>query len=87
MSFAINFPLLAIVASLLFSVISSVLSGKIARWLSMCLSLAVAVSSLFVLQLVYVDGEPITYIMGHFPHPWGNEIRIGLLESFFSFVF
>ena len=87
MSFALNFPLLAIVASLLFSVISSVLSGKIARWLSMCLSLAVAVSSLFVLQLVYVGGEPITYIMGHFPHPWGNEIRIGLLESFFSFVF
>ena len=87
MSFAVNFPLFAIVASLVCSVVSSVLDGKHARRLSMCLSFAVAVSSLFVLHLVYVNGEPITYIMGHFPHPWGNEIRMGLLESFFSFVF
>ena len=78
MSFAVNFPLFAIVASLLFSVISSVLSGKIARWLSMFLSLAVAVSWLFGLYRLYSNGEPITHIMGHFPHPWVNEIRIGL---------
>lgn len=87
MSFAVNFPLLCIVASLVCSVISSVLNGEHARRLSMCLSLTVAVSSLAVLQLVHANGEPITYIMGHFPHPWGNEIRMGLLEAFFSFVF
>ena len=87
MSFAVNFPLFSIVASLVCSVISSVLNGKIARRLSMCLSFAVAVTSLFVMGLVMQAGEPITYIMGHFPHPWGNEIRMGLLESFFSFVF
>lgn len=87
MSFAVNFPLFSIVASLVCSVISSVLNGKIARRLSMCLSFAVAVTSLFVMGLVLQNGEPITYIMGHFPHPWGNEIRLGLLESFFSFVF
>ena len=87
MSFAANFPLFTIVASLVCSVVSSVLDGKHARRLSMCLSFTVAVSSLFVLQLVYANGEPITYIMGHFPHPWGNEIRMGLLESLFSFVF
>ena len=87
MSFAVNFPLFSIVASLVCSVVSSVLDGKHARRLSMCLSFLVAVTSLFVMQLVYRNGEPITYIMGHFPHPWGNEIRMGLLESFFSFVF
>ena len=87
MSFAVNFPLFTIVACLVCSVVSSVLDGKHARRLSMCLSFAVAVTSLFVMGLVLQHGEPITYIMGHFPHPWGNEIRMGLLESFFSFVF
>lgn len=82
-----NFPLFAIVASLVCSVVSSVLNGKHARRLSMCLCAVVAVSSLFVLRLVSANGQPITYIMGHFPHPWGNEIRMGLLEPFFTFVF
>ena len=87
MSFAVNLPLFCIVASLVCSVVSSVLDGKHARWLSMWLSFAVAVSSLLVLGAVRKNGEPITYIMGHFPHPWGNEIRMGLLEGFFSLVF
>ena len=87
MSFAVNLPLFCIVASLVCSVISSVLDGKYARRLSMCLSFAVAVCSLLVLGMVLQNGEPVTYIMGHFPHPWGNEIRMGILESFFSFIF
>ena len=87
MSFAANLPLFCIVASLVCSVVCSVLSRKAARILSMTLSAAVAVSSVLVLGLVLQTGEPITYIMGHFPHPWGNEIRFGILEPFFSFVF
>lgn len=87
MSFAVNLPLFCIVASLVCSVVSSVLDGKVARRLSMCLSFTVAVCSLLVLAMVRQNGEPVTYIMGHFPHPWGNEIRMGILESFFSFVF
>ena len=87
MSFFANLPLFCIVGSLVCSVVCSVLSRRAARFLSMALSAAVAVSSLLVLGLVLKTGEPITYIMGHFPHPWGNEIRFGILESFFSFVF
>lgn len=87
MSFAANFPLLCIVASLVCSVVSSMLNARCARRLSMCLSLAVAVSSLLVLQMVRLNAEPVTYQMGHYPHPWGNELRMGLLESFFSAVF
>ena len=63
MSFYVNLPLFAIVASLICSVISSVLNGKIARRLSMCLSFFVAVSSLLVMYTVYQNGEPITYIL------------------------
>ena len=28
-----------------------------------------------------------TYMMGHFPAPWGNEIRVGLLESITAIAF
>lgn len=87
MSFAVNFPLFCIVLSLMCSVVSSMLDGKTARYLSMALSLSVSVLSLTVLQMVYLRGEPVTYYMGHFPHPWGNEIRMGLLEPFFAAVF
>lgn len=87
MSFAVNLPLFCIVASLVCSVVSSMLDGRHARRLSMTLSFCVAVASILVLQMVRLNGEPITYIMGHFPHPWGNEIRMGLLEPFYSFIF
>lgn len=87
MRFAVNFPLFCIVASLICSVVSSVLNGKTARRLSLALSGSVAVLSLCVLFTVIKSGEPITYIMGHYPHPWGNEIRMGILEPLFSAVF
>lgn len=87
MSFAVNFPLFCIVLSLMCSVISSMLDGKAARYLSMGLNLTVSVLCLAVLQMVRLNGEPVTYFMGHFPHPWGNEIRMGLLEPFFAALF
>lgn len=87
MSFAQNLPLFCIVASLICSVVSSLMSGKNARRLSMVLTMAVTVSSVFVLQMVRLNGAPVTYIMGHFPHPWGNEIRMGILEPVFTAFF
>lgn len=87
MSFAKNIPLFCIVACLMCSVISSLLSRKQARILSMALALTIAAANLLVLQMVHIAGEPVTYLMGHYPHPWGNEIRMGLLEPFFSSVF
>ena len=28
-----------------------------------------------------IMGESFVYMMGHFPAPWGNEIKVGPLES------
>lgn len=33
------------------------------------------------------SGEAVTFMMGHFPAPWGNEIRFGILEPLFCMVF
>lgn len=86
MSFCVNLPLFCIVASLLCSVISSVLKGRAARLLSLFLNAAVCVCSLFLLLYVNRVGD-VTYLMGHYPHPWGNELRFGVLEALFSAVF
>lgn len=86
MSFCANLPLFCIVASLLCAVISSVLKGKTARILSLFLTAAVCTSSVLVLLYVNEVGD-VTYLMGHYPHPWGNELRLGALEALFSTVF
>ena len=39
--------------------------------------------------LVYTlqTGDSYAYMMGHFPAPWGNEIRIGVVEALMMMVF
>ena len=86
MSFSVNLPLFCVVLSLLCSVISSVLQGKAARILTLFLNAAVCLSSVLVLIYVNRVGD-VTYLMGHYPHPWGNELRLGVLEALFSAVF
>ena len=87
MSFCVNFPLFCIVACLLCAVISSVLKDRAARLVSLGLALAVLLCSLTLLHYVLKTGTPVTYIMGHYPHPWGNELRISVLEPLFTLAF
>ena len=87
MSFSVNFPLFSVVASLLCAVISAVLPGKAARKLSLVLTGLVCVSSAVLFAYILPLGENVDYLMGHYPHPWGNELRISILEPLFSMVF
>ncbi len=87
MSFSVNFPLFSVVASLMCAVVSSVLPGKAARRLSLALTGAITVTSAWLLLYILRLGEPVNYLMGHYPHPWGNELRISLLEPLFSMAF
>lgn len=87
MDFIWNFPLFSIVACLFVGVISSVLNKKAARILSWCLLGAVTVMSGAVLCYTIVLGDSFTYMMGHFPAPWGNEVRAGILEGMMAVFF
>lgn len=87
MSFCVNFPLFSIVACLVSAVLSSVLPGRAARKLSLALSLAAALTSGVLFAYILRTGQAVTYMMGHYPHPWGNELRISLLEPMFALVF
>lgn len=87
MSFAVNLPLFCIVASLLCGVLSSVLPQRAGKWLTCLLSAATAAASGLVLIFVLQRGAPVIYQMGHFPHPWGNELSFGILEPLICMLF
>lgn len=42
----------------------------------------------FLLLMAFTRGKPtFTFMMGHFPAPWGNELRAGPLEALMAFTF
>ncbi|RKJ76068.1 sodium:proton antiporter [Butyricicoccus sp. 1XD8-22] len=87
MPFVCNFPFFSIVLSMFCGIVSSVLSGKTAKKLSiglLCVNLALSAS---VLAYTLGTGESYVYMMGHFPAPWGNEIRAGVLEGVLASFF
>ena len=82
-----NFPFFTILMCLISAVLCSVLNGKAARAVNTILLLAVTIMSVCVFGFVLRTGESYIYMMGHFPAPWGNEIRVGVLEAFMATFF
>lgn len=87
MSFVQNFPFFSIILSMFCAIVSSVLPGKAAKWIHLAMVTVVLFLSLGVLQYTLAAGESYTYMMGHYPAPWGNEIRIGPLEAIMAAAF
>ena len=81
MDFVQNFPFFSIILSMLSGIISSVLPGKAAKWVNTAVIFISGVLSWVLLLYLMRKGESYTYMMGHFPAPWGNEIRAGVLEA------
>ena len=91
MEFVQNVPFFCIMLSMFSGTVSSVLPGKWARRLNAAMLMAVVALSGWLLQYLVVSRiGSYTYMMGHFPAPWGNELRIGVLEAgmalFFSVI-
>ena len=87
MEFVQNFPFMTIILSLFSGPLSSVLDGKKAKRLNLAVISVIGVMSSAVLMYVLKTGQEYVYMMGHFPAPWGNEIRVGLLEAFMAVFF
>ena len=82
MSFVQNFPFFSIMLSMFSGIVSSVLPRKYARAVNAFMLTVISILSAWL--LVYLAANDIgsyTYMMGHFPAPWGNEIRSGVLEA------
>ena len=83
-----NVPFFCIMLSMLSGTVSSVLSGKWARRLNaVMLSVVVALSGWLLQYLIDSRIGSYTYMMGHFPAPWGNELRVGILEAGMALFF
>ena len=83
-----NVPFFCIMISLFSGSISSVLPGKYARWLNTAmLSAVTAMSGWLLAWVVESNIGSYTYMMGHFPAPWGNELRAGVLEAGMALFF
>ena len=77
-----NVPFFSIMLSMFSGIVSSVLPAKWARAMNTMMITAVGVMSAWLLSfLVISDIGSYTYMMGHFPAPWGNELRVGVLEA------
>ncbi len=84
MEFIKNFPFFSIMLCMFCAIICSVLRRKAAQRFTLVVLFIVMVLSGALLYYTYPDGESFVYYMGHFPAPWGNEIRGGCLEAIFA---
>ena len=90
MDFIQNVPFFSILLSLGSGVLTSIMNRRIARlWNTFILTVISIMSAVFFVYMIG-RGESYVFMMGHFPAPWGNEIRAGVLEAgmalFFCFV-
>jgi len=83
-----NVPFFCIMLSMFSGTVSSVLPGKAARWLNtVMISCVTAMSGWLLMWLVESKTGSYIYMMGHFPAPWGNELRVGVLEAGMALFF
>ena len=82
-----NIPFFCILLSLASAAFTSVLPKKHARNTAFFVISAVAVMSAILIYKIVPFGTSYTYMMGHYPAPWGNEIRAGILEAVVALVF
>lgn len=87
MAFVQNFPFFSIILSLFSGSVSSVLKGRTARIVNQIVILLVTAMSAATLFFTLQTGESFVYWMGHFPAPFGNEIRAGVLEASMALFF
>ena len=73
--------------SMFSGIVSSILPGKAAKRLNTAVILVIGAASAWLLSWLMRTGGSFTFMMGHFPAPWGNEIRAGALEAGMALFF
>jgi len=87
MDFIVNFPFFTIILAMISAVVCSVLRGNASKqFTAISLGVSLALSLTTLLHCIQ-QNTSFTYMMGHFPAPWGNEIRFGMLECLLSSAF
>ncbi len=81
-NFIHNIPFFSIFFAMFCGIITPLIkNGRTARRLHGFMVALIGVLSVILLYSVVRNREAFTFMMGHFPAPWGNELRIGPLEA------
>lgn len=88
MAFVQNVPFFSIMLTMFSGIVSAILPAKAARMVNTVVITVVGAMSLWLMIFLIQSGiGSYTYMMGHFPAPFGNEIRAGVLEAGFALFF
>ena len=83
-----NVPFFSIMISMFSGIVSAILPEKWAKRLNVAMILMVGTMSAWLLHFMGTSRiGSYTYMMGHFPAPWGNELRVGVLEAGMALFF
>ena len=81
MDFIMNFPFFSIMICMLGALSTFLLGKQAAAAVAKSAIFITLVLSIILTAYLHQRGESFVYMMGHFPAPWGNEIRAGELEG------
>lgn len=87
LEFVQNFPCFSILICMFSGIVTSALKERGAKRLNICTLLTVTVMSFLTLAYVLGTGESYVYVTGNFGAPWGNELRVGVLEALMASFF
>ena len=83
-----NIPFFSIFLAMLCGIITALVkNGKVAFKIHSIMVFIVFIMSVILLLSVVKNNEIFTFMMGHFPAPWGNELRAGPLEALMAVTF
>ncbi len=82
-----NFPFFSILLCMFSGIVTSVLNHRAARYLTILVAFLVFAMSAALWQFTSHMQGSYTFMMGHFPAPFGNELQIGRLEAMMAAVF
>ena len=84
-----NIPFLTIIIAMVGSVATLLLGKreKVAFFVMQIVFAAVAILTCILIPVFAKSGDTVTYMLGHYPSPWGNELRFGLMEAVLASVF
>ena len=87
--FAYNIPFFSIFLAMLAAIAAPLLprTSRAAERLTLAVTALVGVLSAYLLAALAETGRSFTFMMGHFPAPWGNELRAGPLETLLALFF
>lgn len=87
MNFVQNYPFFSIVLSLLCAVVSFIVPARWGRRLTYFLLCASLYMQTHLLVFCAANHFSYSYMMGHYPAPWGNEVAAGIIEPLMALLF